>query len=329
MELKPIQLTQKHSIGGHEPVFIISEVGSNWKTFDDCIHSIAMAKACGADAVKFQLYDRQALYGFKGPIANALPIEWLPKLKAHSDAIGIEFMCSAFSPELVEAVNPYVSVHKVASAELTHVRMLEKIKRLGKPVILSTGASGDGDITRALSTLGDLPCVLMYCIAAYPAQSVRLEHIGYLRSRFHRLVGFSDHTTDMFTAPAEAIFQHKAVVLEKHFNAIDGLTGPDSGHSLDVSQFKLMVTRCRNNLAIEARQSAEEKDMYLRHNRRLIAIKDIKPGDILKEKENFDICRSMKDDTKALSPFLIDSVNGKKATTTIPAGDGIGPKDIA
>lgn len=332
-----IQLTPKHRIGGHEPVFIVAEVGSNWKTFDDCIHSIKMAQVVGADAVKFQAYTADALYGanpggyldvMSKVQKTALPLDWLPKLKSHADAVGIEFMCSAFSPELVAAVDPYVNVHKVASAELSHVRILQKLKQIGKPVILSTGASGDYDIKMALDALGNVPVCLMYCIAAYPSQSVRLEHIDHLRSRFGKLVGFSDHTTDIFTAPAEAIFQHKAVVIEKHFNAIEGLVGPDSEHSLNVHDFKLMVTRCRNNLAIEARQSHEEKDMYLKHNRRLIATADINAGEVLREGGNFGIYRSLKEDTRAFSPFMVDEVNGKTAKRAIKAGDGVGPGDI-
>lgn len=336
-----LQLTPKHSIGHGDPCFIIAEVGSNWSTFQDCIHSITMAKACGADAVKFQLYNHRALYGwdalpsgmaadgsfvFTEP-AGSMPVEWLPKLKEHADAVGIEFMCSAFSPELVEAVNPYVNCHKVASAEISHVRLLEKLKQFSKPVILSTGASGDGDISMALEVLGATPCALLYCVAGYPSKSHRLEHIDLLRSRFNRLVGLSDHSLDVFTAPAEAIFQHRAAILEKHFNAIEGLRSPDSEHSLNVDEFKQMVQRCRNNVVIESRQTSEERGMYLKHNRRLIAIRDIQAGDTLSEGHNFGIFRSLKEDTRAFSPFLVNQVAGKTALKPIRAGDGIGPGD--
>lgn len=411
-----MKLTDKISIGGHEPVFIIAEVGSNWSTLEDCLYSINMAKTCGADAVKFQAFDNQALYGVRarkhitidkldslyeiswdpervrklsrsvryqiqdieawyieesgkndGKITVAyfkqyfkeygikpsvleqmlstcdqfdslaqdvymdgqLPLEWLPKLKAHADAKGIELMCSAFSPELIDAVNPYVNVHKVASAELTHKRMLEKLRKIGKPVILSTGASGDGDIGMALDCLGSTPTALLYCISAYPARTTRLEHIDLLRARFDRLVGFSDHSTDIFTIPAEAIFQHQACILEKHVNFIDGLQSPDSPHSLTTSEFKLMVTRCRNNLAIEARQSHEESEMVTKHNRRLIVVSPMAAGDRFVEGSNFGIYRSLSEDTRGVHAFLVDQVNGTKATREIKAGEAIGPGDFA
>jgi len=121
-------LISKYQIGDGCKPFIIAEVGSNWTTLDDCIQSISSAKLCGADAVKFQAFNYDALYGpglmplVKGHNPS-LPLAWLPKLKDWADTCDIEFMCSAFSPELVEAVNPYVNVHKVASADLSHVRI--------------------------------------------------------------------------------------------------------------------------------------------------------------------------------------------------------------
>lgn len=333
-----ITLPSGRKIGdGHAP-FIICEVGSNWQTLDDCLHSIAMAKACGADAVKFQAYTRQALYGFtrsefEMPMQGVLPLDWLPLLKAKADACGIEFMCSAFSPELVDAVDPFVNIHKVASAELTHVRMLERLAGKGKPVILSTGASGIEDIRIALNFLTSdnsrkVPVVLLYCVAAYPANEVNLDCIPALRERFGTLVGYSDHTTDVLSIPSGGV-SRGACVLEKHFNALDTDTvTPDSGHSLDVRSFKLMVSAIRGEVRADLGVAPEETPMILRHNRRLIATRDIKPGEALREGENFGIYRSLKDDVKALSPWAIGQVNGRVAKGAIRAGDGIGPGDI-
>ncbi len=69
--------------------FIIAEVGSNWNNLEDCLESIQCAKVCGADAVKFQAYTGEALYGTPQVVSNQLPLEWLPKLKEKADAAGI------------------------------------------------------------------------------------------------------------------------------------------------------------------------------------------------------------------------------------------------
>lgn len=321
--------------------------------------SIRAAKNCGADAVKFQAFDTESLYGgdnwhgFNGltstdgrrntlKLRGVLSIDWLPQLKAKADSVGIEFMCSAFSPELIDAVNPFVNVHKLASAEMAHVRMLEKLREIRKPLIMSTGGQGVREIKNSLEVLGhgapekdhlgggpffrDL--ILMYCVAAYPAREVNLGCIKAIRGSYRTLCGYSDHTLDVLEIPKRAV-ELGACVVEKHFNALSpGTETPDSPHSLDARQFKFMVDSLRGNLESRIGWTKEEQPMVSRHNRRLIATKDIAVGAIFKEGENFGIYRSLKDDVKGMRPFKIDDVNGKVAKQTIQAGDGIGPGDV-
>jgi sialic acid synthase SpsE len=341
----------KHSVGDGQKPFIIAEIGSNWRTFDDCKDSIAKAKACGADAVKFQAFTAEALYGVRAidpaqtievfdhisvtdgaltveeDYRGRLPLEWLPKLKAKADVCGIEFMCSAFSPELVAAVDPFVNVHKIASAELTHVRILEAVRKTGKPVILSTGASGERDIEQALTYLKGSPVILMYCVASYPARAVDLRAIEALRVRFGSPVGFSDHTTDVLEIPYRATSLYGACVIEKHVDFVGGDT-PDHGHSLTCDQFMLMVKSIRSEHRITLGPVGEEQDMVLRHNRRLIATRDIQAGETFKEGKNFGIYRSLSDEHHAYSPFAISGVAGKPALRAVAAGCGIGPGDV-
>lgn len=336
--------------------FIIAEVGSNWATLDDCLTSIHLAAKAGADAVKFQAYTHNALYGLSkhpdaaplgGPMyqtsyaelgksiwndgidkfnAKALPLSWLPKLAEKAKACGIKFMCSAFSPELAEAVNPHVEIHKVASAELTHKRLLEKLRSFGKPVILSTGASGDEDIRLALKHLEGVPVTLLYCVAAYPARRVNVYGMQALKEEFGYPVGFSDHTTDVLVIPY-VFARNGAAVIEKHVNFV-GADGPDAPHSLTGDEFRDMVEIVKHQKASFPNQAPEEKPMILRHNRRIIATRNIEAGEVLREDTNFGIYRSLKDDTHAFSPWLIDAINGKVAKKAISAGSGIGPGDI-
>jgi N-acetylneuraminate synthase len=269
------------------------------------------------------------LYGNKHlPVFNSvLQVDWLPKLRAEADKNGLEFMCTAFSPELLDTVDPFVSVHKIASAELTHVRLLESVAKTGKPVFLSIGASGTYDIAQSLAKLEGVPVVLLYCVAAYPAEEIDLGLIDKLRDALSSgLVGYSDHSRDVLVVPVEAA-RRGACVIEKHFTAIDADT-PDRAHSLDVDRFRRMVDAIRGKRQGAIGATREERDMVLRHNRRLIATRDIVPGEVLREGENFGIFRSLKDDTKALSPWLIDRVIGQTAKNAIKAGDGIGPGDF-
>jgi N,N'-diacetyllegionaminate synthase len=326
-----ITLKSGHKIGPGQAPYIIAEVGSNWRTFDDCKASVVQAKKAGADAVKFQAFTAEALYGhgphLEGAQMGTLPLDWLPLLKQVATEQGIDFLCSAFSPELVAAVDPFVEMHKVASAELSHVRLLERIRDTGKPVLLSTGASTPGDIRNALHTLeGSGPVVLLYCVAAYPATDIDLRHIDALAREFNLPVGYSDHSTDSLVIPKAAI-SAGACVLEKHFTAIDSDT-PDRPHSLTAAQFKRMVLNIRGELPF-AWGSGEENEMRTRHNRRLIVTKALKAGETLEEGRTLGIYRSLKDDTRGLTPFAIAQVHGRAATRDLAAGEAIGPGDFA
>jgi len=316
--------------------FIIAEVGSNWEDFSDCIVSIEQAKVAGADAVKFQLFSFEELYGWNdwktGELENYhLDHEWLPKLAQHAKAIGIKFMCTAFSPEGVAAVDPFVEMHKVASSDLTYPQLLEAVAKTGKPVLLSCGASSRGDIEQALARLPKERTTLMYCVSAYPARSVDIEVLHELLKACTGPVGFSDHTTDIYGAPVAAA-RFGAEVIEKHFTAFPHLDTPDRRHSLTPDEFKRMVDRIRGRDEPRLGPTFEESAMFLRHNRRLVAVRDIQPGEVLRFGQNYGAYRTLQDDTRGLSPFLWNheqyGPEGKRAAVTIGRGKGIGPGDF-
>jgi len=309
--------------------FIIAEVGSNFSSFEDCRNSIVLAKNCGADAVKFQAYNHKALYGVDGPeMPGELPLEWLPKLKDKAQACKIEFMCSAFSPELLEAVDPFVNIHKLASSEMCHLRMLGKLKVMNKPTFVSMGSQSLNDIRNALDILANVPLVLMYCVASYPAKMIDLREISFLENFFKMPVGYSDHSIDVLEIPNSAV-EAGAVVIEKHVNFV-GANSPDSPHSLSTGEFKAMVDRCHCVTGLGAGgPTVEEKGMVLRHKRRIIAIKDIEKGEKLVEDLNFGIYRSLIDDTRACHPFMVNKLQGKTAMVRIAHGAGIWIEDLA
>lgn len=322
--------------------FVIAEVGSNWKNLDDCRRSIHLAKACGADAVKFQAYDHKALYGFpklryhdtdklnwttEEKMAGQLPLEWLQGLADKANSIGIEFMCSAFSPEILLEVNKYVRIHKLASSEMCHLRMLETLKALNKPTFISTGAQTLQDIKRVVDFIDDLPAVLMYCVAAYPARMIDLREIAFLENFFKMPIGYSCHSLDVLEIPNAAV-EAGACVIEKHVNFV-GVDSPDAPHSLSTDEFKAMVDRIRCVKQLESNSDTKESlPMLLRHKRRLIAMRDIEEGEVLSEGVNFGIYRSLKDDTRAEHPFRASKVQGMKAKRKIDQGDGIWFDDL-
>lgn len=228
-------------------MLVIAEVGSNWKTHQDCIQSIRAAKAAGAGAVKFQWYTNECLYGAEGD-RNLTPD--IPALAKECEKAKIEFMCTAFSPKGYDLVDPYVKRHKVASSEITAVDILDKVNSFKKPVILSTGGAFNDEITRAVLMLRNVPVTLLYCEVEYPARFANFGRFLSFRKYFPGCdYGYSDHTIDVIRAPLEAK-QKGASVIEKHVNFTDHTDTPDAGHSLSGEEFSIMVQALKGELEL-------------------------------------------------------------------------------
>lgn len=280
--------------------YIIAEVGSNWLTKEDCLTSIDLAAQCGANAVKFQYFTYDDLYGYRpgqdlagnyyggcgnyGDHCPELPRDWIPELASHCKAHAVDFLCTVFNPDKVKDVDPYVRMHKVASSECSYPALLEALKGTGKPVILSTGGHSLPEIAASLDILGKTPVCLLYCVGAYPAYNVNLFKINALRNAYPTCaVGYSDHTLDAYYYPRSAVVNHGAVVLEKHFYALaSGAATPDRDHSLKPEAFGDMCTYVRANGFITPQDDRrdDEEDMRRYHRRRPTArgfYREVKP----------------------------------------------------
>lgn len=326
------QLKTIEKITSSKPAYIIAEVGSNWRDLKDCTDSILLAKNSGANAVKFQLYTHLGMYGIDGKLEGELPREWLPILRQKAEQCKIDFLCTAFSVDDLNYVDHFVLAHKIASSELTHTRMLERANAIGKPVFLSTGASSFEEIAYAMNILKDCDAIPLYCVIGYPAKEIDLRKITALNAIYGK-AGYSDHSIDILHIPKAAVWDFGALVIEKHFTIIPDVKTPDQGHSLSPREFKRMVEAITYRTFDEPAQPIaswvkEEQAAVLRYRRRIIAIKDIKPGDQLKEGYNFGLYRSLKDDDRGAHGFQIDLIEGKWASKNIKSFDGISSLDF-
>lgn len=309
---------------------IIAEVGSNWHTREDCLASIATAKECGADVVKFQLFSFEELYGFKqfgagtGIISGPyLPRDFIPDLARYAKEMQIEFMCTPFSVSGIDCLNPFVERFKIASSNLNHPTMLKRLNEIKKPVIISGGGHTFEEMTKAYEMLPDCEVTVLYCVSEYPARYINFNKMISMSEIFPR-VGFSDHSIDILNIPVMAM-DFGACMIEKHVNFTNWDDTPDAPHSLNKDEFTLMVRALKSE---EVPLEFNEDQMRTHHNVRCIATKDISRGDTFKLNDNYGFFRSKKLDIFGLNPLEHHLIEGKQARFDFIQGKGIGTNGI-
>lgn len=249
-----------HDIGAR--TLIIAEVGSNHCGDAELARrSLLAAAGSGADVVKFQMYRPETLVDPVAPVLKyiaqthktqrerlrslCLPPAVFRELAETARQAGVLFMVTPFDEEAVAFLDPLVLAFKIASGDLTHVRLLRAVAARGKPVLLSTGMAALEEIDRAVKELPNDRLVLLHCVGAYPApdEEANLLAIGLLRERYGVPVGWSDHTSGWTAAVAAVALG--AQVVEKHFVLSKDLSAADVELSVDAEEFGMMVTAIR------------------------------------------------------------------------------------
>jgi pseudaminic acid synthase len=328
--------------------FIIAEVSANHgQDFQRAVAMIKMAKACGADAVKFQAYDPDSLtidisnkyFSIHHPKWGGqtlyklyqkayTPWDWFPKLKKIADKEGIIFFATAFDKKHVDLLEEIkVPFHKIASFELVDIPLIEYVARTKKPLIMSTGMSSVEEINDAVSAArkgGAKDIALLKCVSCYPAkpEEMNLRTIPDMYKRFKcSAIGLSDHTAT--TAAAVAAISLGATIVEKHFTLSRVIQTPDSFFSIEPKELKELVDHIRiaEKALGQVHYGLTEEEKKSRIFRRsLFAVEDIKKGDRLTESN----VRSIRP-ANGMKPKYLKSILGKKAQKNIKAGTPFQP----
>lgn len=238
--------------------FIIAEAGVNHNGRPaTAVDLIEAAKAAGADAVKFQLFDADKLEP-EGPRRDTLKALELTtddhvKLKAHCDEIGIQYLCTPFDVSFLQFLTETLGLRqiKISSGDIGNEPLLQAAADAGT-VVLSTGASDIQDVRRAVSFINQQKrpngggLIVLHCVSAYPApvEEMNLKAINTLRGELpYASIGFSDHSLGIALPIAAAAMG--AVMIEKHITLDKTAAGPDHASSLEPSEFKAMVDGIR------------------------------------------------------------------------------------
>lgn len=224
-------------------VFIIAEAACTWlhAGLEGAYRSIRAAKECGADAWKTQWTSDPALMSARRGIDNSLHYlrlywdrGWHAKLKAKCDEVGVEYMCTAFTPRCIEFIEPYIKRFKVSAYERKDFELIHAAHEYGKRVIVSY--NGDAEPNWRTERLD-----VLYCVSEYPTPLERLG-LGHL---YHRgpncediYDGLSDHTTSTLTGALCVAAGGR--IVEKHVKLDDTPDiDPDFPHSLTFDKFKV------------------------------------------------------------------------------------------
>lgn len=334
--------------------FVIGEAGSNWKhgSYEQDLKRakqlIKIAAKAGCDAVKFQTFRPELVYaknagksnyltkyGYRNNINEifahlAMPYQMIPELAKFCKKQKIIFMSTPFSIEDAKHINDFVNIHKIASYEINHIRLLEYLAKTKKPLLISTGASNYKKIDFTVNLMKKMKhhnIGLMQCTAKYPSplNAMNLSVIPQMKARYNVPLGLSDHSLDPIIAPILAI-GFGATFIEKHFTLDKSLPGPDHAFALNPSELELMVNTIRNADSAKGDGKKEildiENELWRFATRSIQATKKIRKGETLKEGYNFDVLRPG-NRLRGLDPTFLNKVNGRKASKDYQIGDGI------
>tara|TARA_A100001011_G_scaffold399470_1_gene508253 strand:- start:423 stop:1415 length:993 start_codon:yes stop_codon:yes gene_type:complete len=314
--------------------YIIAEIGSNFnQSIDLAFKLITSAKNAGADAVKFQLFNAKKMYPNDKKmfsLFNSIELNknWIPKLKKFSESLGVDFLVSPFDIDSAKTLKKNnLAGYKIASSELTNIKMVNYLSSIKKPLFVSTGMSDLIDVKNALKILKknkNNKIVLMQCGSMYPLPE-KFTNLRVLDTfkKFKLQLGFSDHTKGIFSAIVAIGLG--AMIFEKHFTLSKNSKGPDHFFALEPSQFKRYVKNIHRaflNLGDDKKLMLPDEKKFSRregayYKRKLQKGHKIKVSDIIKKRPSLGIrARDIK------------MVINKKLRKTIKANSPIFLKDV-
>lgn len=292
-------------IGPGAPCYVVAEAGVNHNGDVALAHRLVeLASDAGADAVKFQAFEPEAVVSAGAAAAPyqekrgatsqlellrglVLPEGAWREIVAHAREAGLHFLCTAFdraSADLVAELG--VPAFKVPSGDIDNLPFIHDLAGRGRPLLISTGTSTLDEVATAVEAASAAPGVcLFHCVTSYPApiEGVNLRAITSMRERFGVPVGWSDHTLGAVSAIGAVALG--AALLEKHITVDRGLPGPDHAASAGPAEFTEYVASVRGletALGDGVKGPTREEEENLVHVRRsLHAARDLEVGERL------------------------------------------------
>lgn len=257
---------RNRSIGEGEPAYIIAEIGINHNgSLEVAKKMIDGAVFAGCDAVKFQkrtpeicvpmdqwYIERDTPWGTMPYIEYRHKMEFdaddFSEIAHHCNERGIDWFASCWDEESVDFIEQFDSpLYKAASACLTDIDLLKKMKATGKPLMLSTGMSTMKEIEAAVRVLGMRNLLIAHSTSAYPCdvKELNLRMIQTLKERYPDVpIGYSGHEVGLATTWAAVALG--ASFIERHITLDRAMWGTDQAASVEILGMHRLVRNIRD-----------------------------------------------------------------------------------
>ncbi len=250
-----MQRTRKiahRTVGDGYPTYVIAEIGINHNgSLDIAKRLIAVAKAVGCDAVKFQKRNpekcvpsdqrdrmRDTPWGYISYMEYRQKVELgeddFRQIDQYCKEHDIAWFASCWDINSVDFIKSFhTPCIKIPSACLTDRELLEHCRKTGSLLILSTGMSTLDQIDTAVSILGTDRLLLAHCTSTYPClnEELNLRVIPAFRERYPCPIGFSGHEVGLATSLAAVVLG--ACFVERHITLDRAMWGSDQAASVE------------------------------------------------------------------------------------------------
>jgi len=251
-------------VGDGHPAYIIAEAGINHNgDIEIAKKLIEAAKHAGVDAVKFQKRTpelcvppeqrgqmRETPWGYITYMEYRQKTEFgkaeYDEIDRFAKQVGIDWFVSVWDEEAVNFMEQYIPLcYKIPSASLTDHKLLQHLRKTGRPLILSTGMSTMDQIKSSVELIGLDNLVLTHATSTYPCDphELNLRMIDTLRNTFSCPIGYSGHEVGLVTSAVAVGLG--ACMVERHITLDRAMWGSDQAASVEPGGFEKLVKYIR------------------------------------------------------------------------------------
>ena len=303
-------------IGNNKETYIIFEAGPTHNGLDTAKKLVDKAKIAGADAIKFQILERNIILNtdqkFKykyllskkkniikstsEPLSRILKrremnlTDW-SKLSKYCKKKKITFFATVSNNSHVDFLKKIgCETLKIASADINHYPLIDYAARSGMIIQIDTGMADLDEIDETVKLIkkNSNKIIIHHCPSGYPSKTedVNLNIIKTLKNKYTWPIAYSDHSTgyDMNIAAVSL----GADILEKTITLDKSIKGPEHMMSLEPDE---MINFVKTIKLLDLAMGNYEKKFTLRKKleRRLFRRSVLVTQDVKKNKKLKDI----------------------------------------